>query len=142
MKKQMTIIATAFIAVFVMVFGAIVVMGDPGRPPWVGVDGIIDTSLLPPTQEVMDRTGAVVGTIKTADDQADVYPLPVYNDDDEVIGYMGEKGFWALGEPEPTSDDSVTTVEEFDADGNLTHTRTINGAGEITHSWTLEVPGK
>ena len=142
MRKQVTIIATAFIAVFVMVFGAIAVMGDPERPGWEGVDGIINESLLPATEDVIDHTGAFVGTVKTSDDLAGVYPLPVYNADGKVIGHVGEKGYWALGEPEPVDEDSLTTVEEFDADGNLIHTRTINGAGGITYTWTLEVPGK
>ena len=65
---------------------------------------------------------APVGTMKTSDDLAGIYPLPVSCPDDEIIGHFWEYGFWSSGEPEPIDEDGYTKVEEFDASGNLTHT--------------------
>ena len=58
--------------------------------------------------------------------ETDLYPLPVLGPDGQLVGHIGENGFWALGEPEPFIEGSYTVVEEFDASGELISTRTID----------------
>ena len=135
--------AVALAVMLVMVFAIMATTGraSPPRPPWERADGTVDVSKLPATEDVIDHTGTFVGTAKTSDDLVGIYPLPVYGPDDEVIGHVGENGFWALGDPEPIDEDAYTIVEEFDASGNLVHTRTIDGYGEVVYSWNLDMPG-
>ena len=88
-------------------------------------NGIIDSSKLPATQEVVDRTGAVVGTVETKYYLTDRYPLPVTGPDGQLVGHFGQNGFWALGESEPVIEGAYTVIEEFDADGERTSVRII-----------------
>ena len=76
---------------------------------------MIDESKLPATMGVLDSTGAVVGYLKTGEDE--LYPVPVYGSDGSQIG---ENGYWVLGEPEPFIPDAYTVNEEYGPDGELT----------------------
>lgn len=129
----MIVTATLAIAVCALVAGSIALGGgdDDYVPlqPWEGENGIIDESKLPPTEGVVDRTGASVGVTKLADELADIYPLPVYGPDGEIVGHLGENGYWALGEEEPIIEDSVTTV--MGADGPISYLRQHNVSGEL-----------
>ena len=134
MRNKIILTATLAIAVCVLVAGAIAIGGGDDdyvpRSPWEGENGIIDESKIPPTEGVVDRTGTVVGVTKLADELAEIYPVPVYNGPDgELIGHIGENGYWALDEEEPIIEDSVTTVEE--SDGSTTWIRQYNGRGEL-----------
>ena len=99
--------------VAVLVTGVVVIADTddtPRQPPWENEDGTIDMSKLPPTEEVIDRTGAVVGTVETKDNLAGVYPLPVTGPDGRLVGHIGINGFWALGEPEPVIEGAYTVL--------------------------------
>ena len=133
MGNKSILTATLLIAVCALVAGAMAMGGGDDdyvpRPPWEDENGVWDVSKLPPTMEVLDHTGAVVGVSKTSEDLAGVYPLPVYGPDGEVVGHLGENGYWALDEEEPIIEDSVTTIEE--SDGSTTWIRQYNGRGEL-----------
>ncbi len=60
---------------------------------------------LPATENVIDGAGSFVGVMKTSDDLAGIYPLPVYGSGDKIVGYVGENGFWASGETPPVLDE-------------------------------------
>ena len=76
---------------------------SPQQSSWENEDGTVGMSELPATENVVDSAGAVVGVLKTADDMVGIYPLPVYGRSGEVVGYVGENGFWALGETPPVA---------------------------------------
>ena len=138
MRHRISVVAIAVIAVSTLVSGILLASGGDGRQPWENEDGTVDISKLPATENAIDRTGALVGVVKTSNDLADVYPLPVYRPGPggELVGYLGENGFWALGETEGIIQDSYTIVEEHSASGELIHARTINALGEVTQTWT------
>ena len=48
-----------------------------------------------------------------------VYPHPVVDADGDLVGHIGENGYWPLGEEEPVIEDAYTVIKEWDADGNL-----------------------
>ena len=128
MRNKIMITGIVVVVVSVLVAGAVVIAdtGDtPRRPPWEDENGIIDSSKLPATQEVVDRTGAVVGTVETKYYLTDRYPLPVTGPDGQLVGHFGQNGFWALGESEPVIEGAYTVIEEFDADGERTSVRII-----------------
>lgn len=133
MRNKILLSATLIVAVFAMVAGAIAAGGGDEdyvpRQPWEGENGVIDESKLPPTEGVVDRTCASVGVTKLADKLAGIYPLPVYGTSGEVVGHIGENGYWALGEEEPIIEDSVTTV--MGSDGPISYLRQHNVSGEL-----------
>ena len=131
MRIRVTI-AAAVLVVAVLVAAVVAAWGgsDTFRPPWENEDGIWDMSQLPATENVLDHTGAVVGVVETRHYETDTYPLPVLGPNGELVGHIGENGFWALGEPEPFIEDAYTVVEEFGASGELISTRTIDSSGE------------
>ena len=102
MRIRVTI-AAAVLVVAVLVAAVVAAWGgsDTFRPPWENEDGIWDMSQLPATENVLDHTGAVVGVVETRHYETDTYPLPVLGPNGELVGHIGENGFWALGEPEP-----------------------------------------
>ena len=113
-----TTIAAAVLTVAVLVAGAVLISdtGDtPRRPAWENADGTVDVSKLPATRPVVDRTGQTVGTISTDYMRTgDRYSsLPVTGPDGQLVGHIGPNGYWALGDPEPTLEGSVTTIEEI-----------------------------
>ncbi len=83
-------------------------------------NGMVDESKLPPTMGVADSTGAVVGYVETRHYGTGLYPEPVLGPDGNLIGHIGENGYWALGEPEPYIKDAYTVIEEYGPDGELT----------------------
>ena len=84
----------------------------PTRPPWVNENGIVDMSKYPATMDVLDRTGALVGTVETKYLRTSKR-IPVIGADGEIVGHFGPNGYWALGELEPVIEDKVTTIEEY-----------------------------
>ena len=92
---------------------------EQNRSPWVDENGVWDNSQAPATFNVLDRTGAVVGYVKTSEEGV-LYPQPVYGSDGGQIGHVGQYGYYALGESEPYIADAYTVIEEFDADGDRT----------------------
>ena len=139
MRIRVTI-AAAVLVVAVLVAAVVAAWGgsDTFRPPWENEDGIWDMSQLPATENVLDHTGAVVGVVETRHYETDTYPLPVLGPNGELVGHIGENGFWALGEPEPFIEDAYTVVEEFGASGELISTRTIDSSGEMISEWTAD----
>ena len=96
-------------------------------------------SKLPPTEEVIDRTGAVVGTVETKDNLAGVYPLPVTGPDGRLVGHIGINGFWALGEPEPVIEGAYTVLETVvdDPDGAYRVVEELDAYGERTGDFEI-----
>ena len=107
---------------------------EENRPVWVDENGIWDNSLLPSTFDVLDHTGAVVGQVETTHYGTELYPLPVIDSDGNLVGHVGENGFWRVGEEEPFIEGAFTVIEEFDADGERTRHEIIQaivpGPGE------------
>ena len=127
MKNKITIAAAVVVVVAVMVAGVVAAQVVDTRPPWENEDGIWDMSQLPDAEGVVDSTGTFVGVVETRHYETDLYPLPVLGPNGELVGHLGENGFWALGEPEPLpQEDAYTVVEEFDAAGTLRMRRTIH----------------
>ena len=89
--------------------------------PWVDANGMVDVTKMPRLEGVADHTGALVGYVETRHTYGDefVYPQPVIDADGNLVGHIGENGFWALGTEEPVIEDAYTVVEEYDADGQL-----------------------
>ncbi len=96
------------------------VYADENRPVWVDENGVWDNSLLPSTFDVLDHAGAVVGQVETRHYGTELYPLPVIDSDDNLVGHVGENGFWRVGEEEPFIEGAFTVIEEFGADGERT----------------------
>ncbi len=71
---------------------------------------------------VNDGEGNTVGVVKTADTfgEHSILPHPVYSLDYHRIqvGWMGEHGYWALGEEEAWCTECVSTTEEHSSDGS------------------------
>ena len=95
------------------------------RPSWENVEGVWDMSNLPANENVIDHTGVVVGIVETRHYGTGLYPRPVIGPDGNLVGHIGENGFWALGEPEPVTEGAYTIIEEFDASGGLISSQTI-----------------
>ncbi len=95
--------------------------------PWVDANGMVDVTKMPPREGVVDHTGAHVGFVETRHTHGDefVYPHPVVDADGDLVGHIGENGFWPLGEEEPVIEDAYTVIEEYDADGKLIHKEVI-----------------
>ena len=118
MRTQATITAAVLI-VAVLITGTVVIAdsGDtPHRPQWENENGIVDVSKLPATMQVLDSTGAVVGTVstdymKTGDRTGQ---LIVTGPDGQTVGHIGHKGFWASGNPEPVTEGGYTVIEVHD----------------------------
>ena len=98
---------------------------EENRSAWVDENGIWDNSLLPSTFDVLDHTGAVVGQVETKHYGTELYPLPVIDSDGNLVGHVGENGFWRVGEEEPFIEGAFTVIEEFDDSGELISSRTI-----------------
>ena len=72
--------------------------------------------------DVSDSTGTVVGVVRTADAFGDegVFPHPVYSltDKTQQVGYFGQHGYWAVGEPEAWCEGCKTTTTGYAIDGS------------------------
>ena len=93
---------------------------EENRSAWVDENGIWDNSLLPSTFDVLDHTGAVVGQVETKHYGTELYPLPVIDSDGNLVGHVGENGFWRVGEEEPFIEGAFTVIKEWGPDGELT----------------------
>lgn len=125
MGKKIGIATGLMLAVVIVAAGVVAAQGVDTRPPWENEDGIWDMSKLPATESVVDSTGTVVGTVETRFYEEDVYPLPVNGPDGQLVGHLGENGFWALGEPEPVIEGAYGTVKGYDENGELVSKQTI-----------------
>ena len=95
--------------------------------PWVDANGIVDVTKMPALQGVVDHTGAHVGFVETRHTHGDefVYPYPVIDEDGNLVGHIGENGFWPLGTEEPFIADAYTVIEEYDANDKLVRREVI-----------------
>ena len=127
MRSKIAIAAVVILVVAALATGAVAAQGLDTRPPWENEDGIWDMSKLPETEDVLDRSGAVIGTVATKYyfEDEETYPLPVLGPDGTLVGHLGESGFWALGDPEPVIRDAYTIIEAYDESGNLISKETI-----------------
>lgn len=125
MRIKITVAATLLV-IAALATGVVVASGGDARPPWENEDGIWDMSRLPATEEVVDHTGAVVGTVKTEHYLTDQYPLPVFGPDGQVVGQIGRKGYWASGESEPNAQGGFTVIKTFDESDEETSSQTIS----------------
>lgn len=142
--KNMMIVA-AVIAVAVVAVSALVIVSRRGqhdeyaRPPVEGENDIVKIAKLPPTENVLNREGEVVGVVKTEHYMTDIYPYPVYGPDEKVVGHLGLNGYWALGEEEPILEGASTTVQGFDEAGKLVEEKVISHA-DYHSRWPMIVP--
>ena len=107
MRNKFMITAIAIVVALDAIARALPSEGGASSPrsAWESENGTVDISGLQDAENVMDSAGAFVGVVKTSDDMAGIYPLPVYDRDDDIVGYVGENGFWALGETPPLADE-------------------------------------
>ena len=124
MRIKVTVIG-ATLLVAALVVGVVAAYGGDARPAWEREDGTWDMSMLPLTEEVVDHTGTVVGTVRTEDYQTDLHPLPVYGPNGQVVGHVGGIGYWALGESEPAANGGFTVIKTFNGSGEPTSVQTI-----------------
>ena len=110
MRIKLTIAAAVLLVTVVLVSGVVAANSSAGRLPWVDEDGIGDMSKYPAIQEVLDRTGAVVGTVETKYLETS-QKIPVTGADGQIVGHFGPDGYWALGESKPVIEGKVTIVE-------------------------------
>ena len=71
------------------------------------------------THPVVDSTGTIVGVARAADLDGDIYPYPVYDEDDHdaQVGWIDAHGYWALGQPKAWCLDCISTVESIGENG-------------------------
>ena len=128
MRNKM--IVAAVVAVVVVSALAIVSrtrqQGDYARSPMEGESRIVNMTNLPPTENVLNREGVMVGVVKTEHYLTDIYPYPVYGPDEKVVGHLGLNGYWPLGEEEPALEGAVTTIQGFDENGKLVEEKVIS----------------
>ncbi len=124
-RKKIAIAVVLTLVVAGTLAGVAGVAGTPGevKRAWVNSDGIVDVSKVPERYGVLDHTGAHVGFIETRHlyGEDDVYPQPVIDADGNLIGHIGDNGFWALGGEEPVLEGAYSAVEEYGASGELIH---------------------
>ena len=130
MRNKMIVAAVLLVAAV----SALVIVSRRGqqddfvRPPTEGESSIVDMTKLPPTENVLNREGVVVGVVKTERYMTDIYPYPVYGPDGNIVGHLGLNGYWALGEEEPSLEGALTTIQGFDETGKLVEEKTISHA--------------
>ena len=139
--KKLLVLLVVTIAIVATVTTGILMAESPGDDDWmVGLPAQNDDgSWDPPYFPVSNEFGVRVGVHRTGDSfgGADVYPIPVYNQKDTSIqiGWLGEHGYWAIGEQSPWCADCVETVESV-LDGKVVHrvTDTYNEDRTITRT--------
>ena len=116
-KKLVSIIVVVAAATALLTGAALAAQNDR---PWIGNDGAVDTAKMPDAQQVVDSTGTVVGVVRTEDVFGDdeVYPHPVYSLDDHnlQVGWLGQHGYWAIGQQKAWCTDCVSRVESIGAE--------------------------
>ena len=69
------------------------------------------------------KGSVTVGVTRTADVLGDnaPHPIPVYDADDTTvqIGWLGEHGYWAIGQPKAWCEGCIGGTEEIGADGSI-----------------------
>jgi hypothetical protein len=92
-------------------------------------DGSIDIGLVPDYVGALDRSGNLAGFVRAADilEDDDSWspegPIPVVNDDLELVGHMvPDRGFVPLGQPFDSVEKIDVILYERSDDGTLTET--------------------
>ena len=119
MRKLVILLVVAVAAVASVTTG-ILMAQSPGDDNWMvglpqqNADGTWEPEFFP----AFTGSGHPAGVTRTADTfgGADIYPLPVYDEDDTSvqIGWLGTKGFWGLDEQSPWCSDCVSVTEEIE----------------------------
>ena len=107
MKNNLIIMAIAILVVLDMIAKGTSPeeRANPTHSALENEDGAVNMSELSDTEDVMDSAGAFVGVVRVSDELIGIYPLPVYGPDGGIVGYVGENGFWALGDKPPVTDE-------------------------------------
>ncbi len=140
LKKLIPIAATFVVTAIAVTF---VVMSaestaqdtDPGLP--YNDNGTWTPEYFP----VSDSEGNTVGVVRSADTfgEDSMLPHPVYSvgDNRVQVGWMGERGYWALGEKQAWCTECVLTDSAYSSDGSsVVVTETYNEDYTITRTTT------
>ena len=145
--RKVIIILAVVLAAATMTTTGILMAQDPGPDDWA--DGLPqqneDGTWTPEYIGVGDESGLQVGVARTADlfGDSDIHPTPVYDEDNHTvqIGWVGENGYWAIGDNRPWCSGCIDVTEGSAADGSgykVTETynedRTITRTTETTDS--------
>ncbi len=142
--RKIVILLALVIATVAAATTGILMAQDPSDDDWmIGLpQQNEDGTWTPEWFEVGNSTGAAAGVARTADlfGDSDVYPAPVYdlNDHSIHIGYVGEFGYWAIGEKSPWCLDCISIIEESLGENGERHvvTDTYNADRTITRTTT------
>ena len=139
--RKLVFLLVLVAAIAVTVAAGILMAQTPSDDDWmIGLpqqraDGTWDPEYFPASNSF----GQTVGVTRTEHvfGGSQVYPAPVYDKDNtEVqVGWMGENGYWAIGQQSPWCTECVSVTEELDSDGvRLRITDTYNEDRTITRT--------
>ncbi len=138
MLNKLIPIAATFVVTTIAVTAIVLTNESMAEDRVPGLPYNVDGTWTPEYFPVSDREGNTVGVVRSEDafGEEDIHPHAVYSLEDNTrqIGYLGEDGYWAIGEEKPWCTGCSSTLTSEGPNGKIVITEVKNADRTITRT--------